>query len=325
MRIGLLRNLLYWPLLPFWRRLFTTLGAEVVVSPEMTADLFDKSRRLFVGDICLPIESAFYHVDMIKHDVDVLFIPRANRIHEDLYVCPTCAGLPYMIEHLVAGLPTETLFINLSPFRFLDRSDMRRMKALGFSKAAVTRAYAEAVGEYDAFVARATAQPDLNLAMEPDGTAPGAPRDGRHILLLGMPYVLGDRFINHGVPDILRAAGCRLTTPYMLSADTADKEVVVNGYRIYWSFAGMTVSALVRALDGLDVDGVLYCSPFACGPDSLIVPIVQAVCKRHGRVPFCLLTLDEHAEATHIQVRIEAFLDCLDSRRRTDAGGVVNA
>lgn len=324
-RVGILRCLLYYPFFPFWRRFFDELDFETVVSPQMTSRTFDKGQRSFVGDTCLPIESSFYHVEAIKDDVDTIFIPRTNNVHKDTYVCPACAGLPYVVRAMVSGVK-DVLAINLTPFVRPDRADLRQLKRFGRSAGRVRAAYLAAGDEYDRFVRASRRSPDLESAMtdspgSSSATEPtAAPNDAVRICLLGMPYVLGDPFVSQGIPRMLAERGCQLTTPMMVVPELANREVLIEGYSLYWPFAGMCVATLARMLNAGTADGVVYCSSFACGVDSLITPIVRSACKRCYDVPYLLLVLDEHAEASHLHVRIEAFLDCVEWHRRSRKG-----
>lgn len=324
-RVGILHCLLYYPFFPFWRRFFDELGFETVVSPPMTSRSFDKGQRNFVGDTCLPIESSFYHVEAIKDDVDTIFIPRINNVHKDTYVCPACAGLAYIVRAMVSGVK-DILAINLTPFVQPDRADLRQLKRFGLSAGRARAAYLAARDEYDSFVRTARRNPDLESAMTGSPASPPAEdptaedHDVVRICLLGMPYVLGDPFVSQGIPRMLAEKGCQLTTPMMVVPELANREVTIEGYSLYWPFAGMCVATLARMLNDGAADGVVYCSSFACGVDSLITPIVRSACKRCYKVPYLLLVLDEHAEASHLHVRIEAFLDCVESHKRLRKG-----
>ena len=315
-RLGSLRCLLYYPLYPFWEAFFSRLGFSIVLSPPTTSRLFDVGSRRFVGDICLPIESAFGHIEAIKNDVDLIFLPRANELHRDVYVCPACAGLPYVVREAMPEIP-ELLSLRLTPFRFLDRADVKRLRAFGLRKGQIRSAFEAAQEAHRRFLEAARGEPHLGSAIAratgqavPDPPPPPPP-DGPHVLLLGMPYVLGDSFVNQGVPEMLADRGVRFTTPHMLAPELADREIQVAGYWVYWTFGGMSVGAMAKRFAAEGADGIIYISSFACGVDSLITPIVQSAARRRFEVPFLLLVVDEHAEAAHLSVRVEAFLDCI--------------
>ncbi|MBN1670628.1 MAG: hypothetical protein JXR37_06325 [Kiritimatiellae bacterium] len=323
MRIGLPRCLLYFALGPFWRAFFRALGCEILVSTPMTPRRFCGTPKRHQGDICLPIECAFLHAEALREQVDWIFVPRLNRLHRDIYVCPACAGLPDLLRN-VLEIP-NVLSFNLTPFAAMDGWDRARLKPLGFGRSKMRHAVEVARGAYARFVAATRSTPSVGEAVDAFGQVQGAGRvagnrGGSRILLLGMPYVLGDAFINKGVPALLQGLGCGLSTPSMLAPEGLGKEYRLEGYLMYWTLGGMSIAALLRAIREKAVDGVVYCSSFACGVDSCIVPIVQSICRRVYDLPCLVLVLDEHAENTHINVRVEAFLDGLASLPRKGIG-----
>lgn len=311
MKVGLLNCLLHYPLGPFWETFFRELGFEVVVSPALSRDDFDRTRQRFAGDICLPVESVAGHMEWLKGRVDFVFVPKLLDRRGDLYICPVCAGLPSVLRHVFADGPEMRSF-PLTPFSEPGREALRALAPLGLSRAAVRRAHAVARERYAAMESAWLAQrPRRDPAAA--GTAP------RMILVLGMPYVLGDPLTNGNLVDLLRRRGCETVLPLNLVPRSMVRRVHVAGYPLYWSFAGMSIHALERALKEVRPDGVLYLSSFACGVDSVVVPIVQAVCRRCEDLPCLVVTVDEHASAAHVEVRAEAFLDCVDAGIRKRA------
>lgn len=313
MKVGLLNCLLHYPLGPFWEAFFRELKFEVVVSPELSRDDFSRTRQRFTGDICLPVESVAGHMEWMKGRVDFVFIPKLLDRRGDLYICPVCAGLPSVIRHVFAEGP-EIRSFPLTPFSEPGPEAIRSLVPLGCSSAGIQCAHAVARERYAALEAGWRADiPGGN----PDAT--GVPL--RTILVLGMPYVLGDPLTNGNLLGMLRQRGCGVIVPLNLAPQSMVRRVHVAGYPLYWSFAGMSVHALEVALKERRPDGVLYLSSFACGVDSVVVPIVQAVCRRCEDVPCLTVTVDEHASAAHVEVRVEAFLDCVDAgiRKRTFA------
>ena len=313
-KIGILRCLLYFPLYPFWRAFFTELDCRLVVSPPLTVRTFDERPRKYVGDICLPIETAFSHAENLQDEVDWIFVPRTNQLHKDIYVCPACAGLGDLLRHALQ-LP-NILSFNLTPFTAPGRSDRAVLRQLGKSGRAIRRAFASACDVYAGFVSAARRTPLLEEAIAantenlPVLTRPQS-ADGPRILLLGMPYVLGDKFIGKGIPEMLIRHDCRLVTPFMITPESINEEYSFEGYTMYWTLGGMSVSALLREAKARRIDGVVYCSSFACGVDSCITPVVQSICRRVYDLPYLLLVVDEHSEDAHIGIRIEAFVDSL--------------
>jgi predicted nucleotide-binding protein (sugar kinase/HSP70/actin superfamily) len=298
----------------FWLSFFRELGCETVVSPVLTQGAFDEVPKKYRGDICLPIESAFIHAEVLQGTVDFIFVPRVNRLHEDIYVCPACAGMADLLRNILQ-LP-NILSFNLTPFTVLDRSDRSTLKKAGFRGAPVKKAFEEACGAYHSFVERSRENPFLDEIIEKNNSIPRRLEkyenpDGHRILLLGMPYVLADPFISKGIPEILLQRRCQLVTPFMVAPEKINQEYRFEGYYVYWTLGGMSIASLIQKEKEGGIDGVIYCSSFACGVDSAITPIVQSACRRVYDLPYLFLVLDQHVETAHLEVRIEAFLDSL--------------
>ena len=289
---------------------FQEVGFDVVVSPVLSRDHFDQKRQRFAGDICLPVESVAGHMDWMVGRVDFVFIPKLLDRRGDLYICPVCAGLPSVLRHVFAEGPAVRSF-PLTPFSEPGREAIRLLAPLGCSPADIRRAHGVARERYAVMEAEW-------LAERPRRKSATNCSRARTILVLGMPYVLGDPLTNGNLLGMLRQRGCEVAVPLNLVPQSMVRRVHVAGYPIYWSFAGMSLHALEVAMKEMRPDGVLYISSFACGVDSVVVPIVQAVCRRCEDLPCLTITVDEHASAAHVEVRVEAFLDCVDAgiRRR---------
>ena len=304
----------------FWCAFFEELGCETVISRTLTQESFDLVRKKYCGDICLPIESAFVHAESLKEDVEFIFMPRVNRLHNDIYVCPACAGMADLLRNVLEL--TNVLSFNLTPFTAFDRSDYLILKQSGFKRKSVKKAFKKACSVYFRFVERSRDNPflDETIGEGKNYISKHTKHEafkGFRILLLGMPYVLADPFIGKGIIDMLMQRNCSVITPFMTAPEKINHEFCFEGYRMYWTLGGMSVASLIEKEK--EVDGVIYCSSFACGVDSFITSIVQSACRRVYDLPYLLLVLDQHVETAHIEIRIEAFLDSLNSNLKSQA------
>jgi len=67
------------------------------------------------------------------------------------------------------------------------------------------------------------------------------------------------------------------------------------------------------------VDGAIGMIAFGCGPDSLMMDMVQRQAIKLGTTPFMSLTLEEHTAEAGVATRLEAFLDMIQRRKRIEA------
>jgi len=306
-KLGLLRCLLFFPFGQFYETFFEELGFQVIVSPPISRENFNQEQCRFVGDICLPIKSVSAHIIALREVVDVIFIPRLSDRFHDIYVCPVCAGLPDVIAHTLPDIP-PILTIQLSPLAAPTEDDIAALSDYGCVGKEAAKAYHKALQKY------AEMQKNWLAVAKTPSVSPHV-----NLLMLGMPYVVGDPFINFGLPALLAKHQCKVLTALNISPQSAFNRVFVEGYPLYWAFAGMNASALNHVLNANRPDGIIYLSSFACGVDSVVVPIVQSVCRRCERIPFLLLTVDEHASAANMEVRVEAFLDCIEANNRRNS------
>ena len=116
--IGIPLVLNMYDLLPFWHTLFTSLGFDVVVSPNSTQKMFLKGQATIPSDtVCYPAKLVHGHIDeLIDMGVKTIFYPAMTRnVDEGLgdrnFNCPVVAYYPEVIRSNVARL-NEINFIN---------------------------------------------------------------------------------------------------------------------------------------------------------------------------------------------------------------------
>ena len=64
------------------------------------------------------------------------------------------------------------------------------------------------------------------------------------------------------------------------------------------------------------VDGIISVAAFGCGPDSLMVELLQRQARQQN-MPFLNLVLDEHTAEAGIITRLEAFIDMTRRKKKT--------
>ncbi len=128
------------------------------------------------------------------------------------------------------------------------------------------------------------------------------------VVVLGRSYTLHNDVLNSNVPSILREQGA-VAIPldcWPLAPDAPFFEDV------YWGHAQRILRAAWDLRRRPDVYAV-YCSNYACGPDSITVPLFASLME--GR-PFALIETDGHTGDAGTKTRIETFLHCVREARR---------
>ena len=75
-----------------------------------------------------------------------------------------------------------------------------------------------------------------------------------------------------------------------------------------------TIAGIIRAAQS-GMDGVIHLYPFTCMPENICRTIIPRL-EREYNIPVLNLCLDEHASATGMTTRLEAFVDLLRDRRK---------
>ncbi|NWF75113.1 MAG: hypothetical protein HXY53_00825 [Nitrospirae bacterium] len=294
MRIGIPQALLYFRYGNLWKRFFSTMGAEVVVSPETTDEMLSDGIRHSVGDICLPVKSFFGHVLALKDTVDYLFIPRMIRIEKDSYLCPKFLGLPDMVRAAIRNLPPvidKEFNIKEKPLiTFLQEV----WNALQFRRKFFLPndfTFDEHLPEYVTF---SNKEKTWNITVG----------------IAGRPYMVFDRCLNKGIISHLHKM--EVNVVYHNPEDNYINETMnMLPKWVYWSMGKEIVSSVRRMLDDDIIDGIILISNAGCGPDSFITELSEHSFSNKKK-PYMNLILDEHSSNAGLQTRIEAFVDMIE-------------
>ena len=132
------------------------------------------------------------------------------------------------------------------------------------------------------------------------------------IVVLGRPYTIYNKVLNSNVPVILREQGA-MGIP--VDCFPVPDEVPVFG-GLYWAHSQRILRAAhqVRRLPSVYA---LYCSNYACGPDSFNLHFFAHI--MDGK-PFAIIETDGHAGDAGTKTRVEAFLHCVLGELKTANG-----
>jgi predicted nucleotide-binding protein (sugar kinase/HSP70/actin superfamily) len=305
-----------------WRTFFEALGAEVMLSPTTTRAVLAEGSSRVVAETCLPVKVFIGHAQALARDCDFLFIPSIRSVEPRVYNCSKFLGLPDLVKAAVPGAP-PILDVNI------DVSQGRRelyhaIYGLGrrftWNPWKVKQATEEALRAHRDYQRRMRSQGLMPPQVLGDAFA-GGPKgkpSPTTIAVIGHPYLVYDEYVNHRLLDKLWGMGVRVVTSEMVREEDLVRAVVGLEGRSYWTYESEVVGSGVHYLNQ-GVDGVIGVVAFGCGPDSLMMDLVERLALRTMRKPFMCLTLDEHTAEAGLVTRLEAFLDMIQRRKR---GGI---
>ncbi len=306
LRIGIPRGLLFHSHADTWKRLFNSLGCEVIVSPETNAEILREGIRHAVGDLCLPLKTFLGHAAALRESVDLLFIPRYVSIEQESYLCPKMIGLPDVVRATFSSLPPvlDPIF-HVKQFGDGAIPEFTRpiAQALGLSGEAAAAAYRTAAAESCEVPDERHRHFSAKLA------GAGGAADRIRIGIIGRPYLLFDRHLSKDLFAFLERSG---VTPVFLrpSAEEIREAMAVIPKWVYWDMGKEVVAAAHMLFLDRRIDGVINVCSAACGPDSFTGDLIRKRLNQRNR-PYMALSLDEHASDVGIQTRVEAFVDMI--------------
>ncbi|MBP2654381.1 MAG: Protein of unknown function CoA enzyme activase [Firmicutes bacterium] len=297
--IGIPRGLLYYYYGEIWRRYFERLGVQVVVSGETTRSMIDQGGK--IDEVCLPVKVYIGHACALKDKADFIFIPRIVSVAARQYNCPKIIGLPDLVRSNFPSLPplldTE---INLRKGRYdLFRAVVELGKRIGNSPIASLTAWLKAV-----------------RSVKPVMTSSGGKVNGVQVGLIGHPYILNDSHISMDITGKLERLGVNVVGAGAIN----DKEIVKAAKQlskeIFWHYCQHLAGAALALMKfPQPLDGVIFVTSFACGPDSLVGEVLSWHA-RQLNIPVLMLTMDEHTGEAGLVTRLEAFIDMLVRRKK---------
>jgi len=329
-RIGIPRALLYYQYYPMWHTFFAELGAEVVVSPPTTERVLASGSSRVVAETCLPVKVFLGHVLALVEKCDYIFIPAIRSVKSKVYNCSKFLGLPDMTKAVIPESP-PILDIDIDISRG-QRNLYQAVYQLGrhftqspFKIRQASKAAWQAHLNYHRVMSDHGLTPPQTIErmlgtpeVEPKIRSSNPTSWPTTIALIGHPYLLYDDHVNHRLIHRLEQAHNRVLTPEMLTTQQLESAIARLVGRAYWTYEEEVVGAGEHYL-GSGADGVIGIMAFACGPDSVMMDMVQRRAARLRTTPFMSLTLEEHTAEAGVVTRLEAFLDMIYRRKRRRA------
>ncbi len=326
-RIGIPRALLYYQYYPMWKTFFERLGAEVVVSSPTTQVMLLEGSSRVVADTCLPVKVFVGHVLSLVEKCDYIFIPAVRSVKSKVYNCSKFLGLPDMSRAVVPESP-PILDIEIDVNRG-KRSLYQAIYQLGrhftwdpfkIKRAAIAawQAHLNYLGLMSS--RRLTPPPAIERISgtpEVEPEADSSQTTSASIAVIGHPYLLYDELINHRLIHRLERANNKVLTPEMLTMEELQSATARLVGRAYWTYEDEVVGAGEHYLKS-GANGVIGIMAFGCGPDSLMMDMVQRQAARLRTTPFMSLTVEEHTAEAGVVTRLEAFLDMIHRREKRE-------
>jgi len=315
-KVGIPQGLLFYDYYPLWKEFLNELGAEVVLSSKTNKNILNDGVSTTVDEACLPVKVFHGHVNDLKDRVDFLFIPRITSVRKKEYICPKFLGLPEMVRNSIAELPPIIdIEINLhKSYTKILNPIIGAGRYFTPNLFKIAQAYKRALSyheQYRGLLAKGVMPIDAIKIYNKNLKDMKSYRDSNfNILIVGHSYNIYDEYTSMGLIKKLSSMNINVLTPEMIEMEKINYYSSTLSKRMFWTFGRTIVGASFSVINEKKVDGIIYISSFGCGLDSILIDLVQRKADEK-KVPFTLLTIDEHTGEAGINTRLEAFIDMI--------------
>lgn len=304
-KVGIPLCLGFYEQLPFWHRVFTALGFEVIVSEESSRDIYYKGQHTIPSDtVCYPAKLAHGHIlSLLERGADFIFYPcESYNIDEgqsdNHYNCPVVAYYPELLKANVNELNDENF---LHPYIDINlEKHFAEVMSKALAKYGVSKKDAKAVWSRGMESLRDYSR-DL---IEKSGEIIQKARERKMpiIVLAGRPYHI-DPEINHGIQKLITGLGLAVITEDSVAhlADTPELTVLNQ-----WTYHSRLYRAAKYVTTQPDMQLVQLVS-FGCGIDAITTDEVRSILESGGKL-YTQLKIDEINNLGAAKIRLRSLV-----------------
>ncbi len=306
--MGLPMALGIWELLPFWHRLFTQLGWDVVVSGKSNRELYVKGQGSIPSDtVCFPAKLMHGHIEaLVEKGVDSIFLPCSSyNVDEEKgtnhFNCPVVA---YYGEVVKSNMDLGKVkfyhpYLSLEDEKHLSK---RLSETFGIPKKEVLKAVRLAFQELHNYHEK--------VIRKGEEIVEKAHRDGKRIIVLcGRPYHV-DEETNHGIDRLILSLGAYVISEDSISYKEKRHEVNVLNQ---WTYHARLYDAAYHVRERDDMDLVQFIS-FGCGLDAVTSDEVREILREKDKI-YTMVKIDEITNVGAVKIRLRSLFAALEEKK----------
>lgn len=325
MKVGIPRALSYYDFFPFWYGFFKDLNIEVILSDATTKKTMSEGALLVVPETCLPIKVYTGHIlNLLDKGIDKIFVPCIQSIAPKIYNCSKIRGLPDLIRNVVkrpftmieATLDKSEKDAGLYDFlkeiaAYFGISDMERIK----------KASKQAWKVYNNFHVMTRSGVPYNKALKciienKVIIADNTKTYPINIALIAHGYNLYDERVSMKIFEKLEKLDAKVFTSLNLTREQMQEGINSINSKLYWANEYEITGAAAHYIKDKKIDGIITINAFGCGPDSLMIERIYKYARKQNK-PILTLSIDEQTGEAGFVTRLEAFVDMLYRKKRS--------
>lgn len=324
--IGIPRGMSFYNNYPFWYGFFTELGFKIILSDPTTKQTMSDGSALVVTETCLPIKIYLGHIiNLLNKGVENIFVPSLQSVAPKIYNCSKIRGLPDLVRNVIKekfNLIEPTLdksakgqglysFLKeaVLPFGITDMDEIKRASKQGWKV-------------YNNFLVMMRSGMSYKKSMKYalqgkvliENTSCSAPIN---VALVSHGYNIYDDRACMKIFEKLEQMDVKVFTSLQLTDEQMDEGILSLGHKKYWANEHEMTGTAGHYLKDNKIDGIITLNAFGCGPDSLMIEKITRKAKEDSK-PILSLTIDEHTGEAGFITRLEAFIDMLFRKKRSN-------
>ncbi|MGN1137289.1 MAG: acyl-CoA dehydratase activase-related protein [Oscillospiraceae bacterium] len=308
-KVGIPLALGLYEQLPFWSKLFTELGFEVVISEESTRKTYYKGQNTIPSDtVCYPAKLAHGHIiSLLEKGADFIFYPCESYNVDDgesdnHYNCPVVAYYPELLRANIPELNEKNFispYIDINLPKHSAEVLSESLSDYGITKKQAAEAYTKAMRALEQYMNEIEAEGERIIAEARKQNMP-------IIVIAGRPYHL-DPEINHGIHKLITSLGLAVVTEdSVFKKGHTPKLDVLN----QWTYHSRMYRAAQYVTTQKDMQLVQLVS-FGCGIDAITTDEVRGILESGGKL-YTQLKIDEINNLGAAKIRLRSLVAAME-------------
>ena len=310
--IGIPLALGMYELAPMWKRIFTKLGFNVVVSGLSSRKTYIKGQHTIPSDtVCYPAKLMHGHIEeLLDKGADMIFYPCLTynfdeKKGDNCYNCPVVAYYSELLDANIKSLSGKLLmpYLNINDAKELAKGLKKSLDSKGYSFAAskVREAVQSGIDCYNRHM--------KDISNEGTRCIDYARANGKRILILaGRPYH-ADPEICHLIDRLATSLGFVVVSEDGVADKTEPAKVDVLNQ---WTYHSRLYNAAKFATENDDCNLVQLVS-FGCGIDAVTSDEVRSILEDGGKI-YTQLKIDEINNLGAVKIRLRSLVAALEER-----------
>ncbi len=310
-KVGIPVALGYYEQLPFWHKLLTELGFEVVISEESSRDIYYKGQHTIPSDtVCYPAKLAHGHIiSLLEKGVDFIYYPcQTYNLDEgesdNHYNCPVVAYYPELLKANISELNDDNFinpYIDMNLNKHCISVITKSLSKYNIKRKDVASALEKAREALQSF------QDDV-IAKGEDIIKYARLQNIPIIVIAGRPYHI-DPEINHGIHKLITSLGLAVITEDSIANLGHTPELTVLNQ---WTYHSRLYRAAQYVTTQKDMQLVQLVS-FGCGIDAITTDEVRSILESNGKL-YTQLKIDEINNLGAAKIRLRSLVAAMSEK-----------